>query len=195
MRVWSLMAAVAVALRAAQASAAPTPIPLKFDTSASNTGGVQAIIGYWCGGASQQDYVTGFTAADTITGAVFLETKCSSGGKGSPGSLYSGWASTVWDLTGALVSDAVLSPAPTVNPALIAFDGAGNEIYNTTAYSPLNSPLLQGGTAFLVLGAGAPVPEPGSVWTLGFALAAAATLRAGRAGGAFRRRSEAAPPG
>jgi hypothetical protein len=46
---------------------------------------------------------------------------------------YSGWVSTTWDFTGAVVTWSVLSGAPTgLDPTFSEFDVHGNELYNTS---------------------------------------------------------------
>jgi len=92
-----------------------------------------SILGYSCGGIGEQSYVTGFDPTnDFPMGAVYMSTTCSSGGRGSHPSTHTAWASVTWDFTGAVVSDAPLVSAPTVDPTFSAFDpvNSGNEIYN-----------------------------------------------------------------
>jgi hypothetical protein len=62
--------------------------------------------------------------------------------------------SATWDFTGALVTDAVLSVAPSVNPTLSVFDTHGNQLYN------------QSNRAYLVLAPGfVPAPRVAGVST------------------------------
>ena len=101
-----------------------------------------------CGGIQEQSFVTGFNSSDGFpTGVVSMTTTCSSGGRGSRPSTFSGWATVEWDFTGATVTSSALGAAPPINPTLTAFDGYGNEIYNSS------------NRAYLVLAAGF-VPRP-----------------------------------
>jgi len=88
-----------------------------------------AILGYSCGGIHQEDIATGF---DATTGFpvvdAYLETSCSAGGKGGHSVTYTAWAQGVFDFTGALVSDARLSGAPSVDPAATPTDAHGNQL-------------------------------------------------------------------
>src|SRR5579871_5398245 len=100
-----------------------------------------AVLGYDCGGIKEHAYATGFDtsidpAAGYPTGDVFLTTTCSAGGKGGHDFTVTAWTSDTWDLTGALLSHAVLTAAPTVDPNFVATDSStGNEIYNTTNFN------------------------------------------------------------
>ena len=61
---------------------------------------------------------------------------------------HTAWGSVTWDFTATVVSDALLSSAPTVDPAFSATDANGNQIYNSA------------NNAYLVYGPGfAPPPR------------------------------------
>jgi cysteine-rich repeat protein len=109
-----------------------------------------AVLGHSCGGIQEQAFATGFDAVSGYpTGDVYLSTRCGGSGRGGGyhTTTYSAWVGATWDLTGALVSDLVLSGAPTVDPTFSAFDQYGNEVYN------------QSNSAYLVLAPGF-VPAP-----------------------------------
>ncbi len=112
-------------------------------------GAAFSILGYDCGGIQEQTFATGFDPSTGYpTGDAFLKTICSAGGKGGHSVTITKWGSAEWDFTGALISDAALSGAPSVNPALTAFDFHGNEVENLS------------NNAYLVLAPGyVPVPR------------------------------------
>jgi hypothetical protein len=130
------MVALAV-FGAGAASATTAPIRLLVPQ-----GTAFAVLGYDCGGIKEHAYATGFDtsldpAAGYPTGDVFLTTTCSAGGRGGRTFTVSAWTSDTWDLTGALLSHAVLAGAPAVDPNLVASDPlTGNEIYNATGTVP-----------------------------------------------------------
>ena len=130
-----------LAVGAHASASTPTQLLLPQSTAFS-------ILGYDCGGIKEQAYATGFDATSGYpTGDVYLQTTCSAGGKGGHSTTISGWGSATWDFTGAVVSAAKLSSAPSVNPTFSAFDSHGNEVYNSS------------GNAYLVLAPGF-VPTP-----------------------------------
>jgi len=93
------------------------------------------VLGHDCGGINQNDFITQFDPARGYTkgypeGDAYLWTSCSCGKACS--TTYKAWVSTIWDFTGALVTQTVLSAPPTVDPALSLTDGHGNQIYNQT---------------------------------------------------------------
>jgi len=94
-----------------------------------------ATLEHSCGGIQEQAFATGFDDATGFpTGAVYVQTRC--GGSGRAGgyhvTTYSAWLGVTWDLTGAVVSSAMLAAEPPgLDPAFAAFDGAGNEVYDT----------------------------------------------------------------
>ncbi len=92
-----------------------------------------SLLGYSCGGIGEQSYATGFDPTSGYpTGDVNLSTTCSSGGRGSRPSTHTAWAGVTWDFTGAVVEDALLSSAPTVDPTFSAFDAQGNQVANSS---------------------------------------------------------------
>ncbi len=119
---------------AAAASTSPIPLLLPQATAFS-------VLHYDCGGIKEDAYATGFDttidpAAGYPTGDVFLATTCSAGGRGGNSFTVTAWTSATWDLTGALLSYAVLSGTPTVDPNLTATDvPTGNQAYNTTNFN------------------------------------------------------------
>ena len=120
-----------VTLGTVTSAGASTPTSLSLSQSTAFS-----ILGYWCGGITEQAYVTGTGFDPTSgypTGAVYLSTTCSSGGRGSTPHTYTAWASATWDFTGAVISAARLASAPTVDPTLTAYDANGNEVYNANA--------------------------------------------------------------
>ena len=127
---------------------ASAPIPLVLDQSSAF-----AVLGHDCGSIGEHTFAAGFDAASGYpTGDVYLSTTCNGSGRGGHSITYSAWASATWDYTGATVSYAALSTAPTVNPTLTAFDAYGNEVYN------------QSNNAYLVLAPTfVPVPRVTSV--------------------------------
>ena len=138
----SALAALGVVLISA-GSAAAAPIPLVLPQTAAFS-----VLGYSCGGIQEKTYATQFDPTSGYPdGAVYLTTTCSAGGKGGHSTTLTAWAYVTWDFTGAVVSFGALSPAPSVDPTLTAFDSHGNEIYNSS------------NNAYLVLAAGF-VPTP-----------------------------------
>jgi hypothetical protein len=90
-----------------------------------------AILGYWCGGISEQVFATGFDASSGYPlGDVSMSTTCNGSGRGGHATTHTGWGSATWDYTGAVVSDAKLTSAPTVNPTFSATDSYGNLLHN-----------------------------------------------------------------
>jgi hypothetical protein len=130
--------AVFAALASSASAAAATQLVLPQGTAF-------AILGHSCGGIQERVYATGFDPSTGYpTGVVTMSTSCGGSGRGGGyhTTTYTASAGATWDFTGALVSDVVPAPAVTVNPALVAYDAHGNELYN------------QSGSAFLVLAAG-----------------------------------------
>ena len=147
----SLLAPVAllllVGIEGVASGASPTPLSLQSAAF--------SVLGHSCGGIQEQAFATGFdpTSGDPM-GDVYLSTRCGGSGRGGGyhTTTYSAWVGATWDLTGALVSYAVLSPAPAVDPTFSAFDQYGNEVYN------------QSNSAFLALAPGfVPVPRLNSL--------------------------------
>lgn len=93
-----------------------------------------SILGYDCGGITEQSVATGFdTSTGFPTADVYLWTRCSAGGKGGHSVTITAFASATWDLTGALVSDTVLSSAPSPDPTATPSDAHGNGTFTTSA--------------------------------------------------------------
>ena len=90
-----------------------------------------AILGYWCGGISEHVFATGFDPSTGYPmGDASMSTTCSGSGRGGHPTTHTAWGSATWDYTGAVVSDAGLPSAPTVNPTFSATDSYGNLLYN-----------------------------------------------------------------
>lgn len=101
-----------------------------------------AILGHSCGGIQERVYASGFDPATGYpTGAVYLSTTCSTGGRGSPTATFTAWAAVSWDFAGQVISSTTLSNGLTVNPALIATDAFGDIIYNAGAAAYLLVPV------------------------------------------------------
>ena len=110
----------------ATASASASPIQLVLTQNQAF-----GILGYWCGGISEQVFATGFDPTTGYPqGDVYMRTSCSTGKAGSPPSVHTAWGSATWDYTGTTVSDAKLSAAPTYNPTFTATDAHGNTLYD-----------------------------------------------------------------
>ncbi|HXQ61242.1 MAG TPA: IPT/TIG domain-containing protein [Acidimicrobiales bacterium] len=138
-----------VAALAGSASAATTfQLNLSQSTAFS-------LLGYWCGGISEQSFVTGFDPTSGYpVGDVYMSTTCNGSGRGGHSTTHTAWGSVTWDFTATVVSDALLTSAPTVDPAFSAFDANGNEIYNSA------------NNAYLTYGPGfAPTPRVTSIST------------------------------
>jgi hypothetical protein len=102
-----------------------------------------AVLGHWCGGISEQVYATGFGPKGYPTGAAHLQTTCSSGGRGSRPTTYTGWGSVTWDWFGETRSYARLQGAPSgISTTFSAKDAHGDRIYNigTAAYLETTKP-------------------------------------------------------
>jgi hypothetical protein len=115
-----------VSLSGGKAStASPTPVSLILPQS-----NAFAILGHSCGGIQEKAYVTGFDPATGYpTGYVYLQTRCSTGGRGGGTITYSAWSAVTWNLAGSAVSSTVAS-APAVDPTFSATDAYGDQIYN-----------------------------------------------------------------
>ena len=130
---------------AVPSASAATPIALVLPQA-----NAFSILGHSCGGIQEAAYATGFgTIGGYPVGDVYMSTRCGGSGRGGGyhTTTYAAWASVTWDFTGAVVSDAALSGAPTVNATFSATDQFGNTVYN------------QSNSAFLLLAAGV-VPAP-----------------------------------
>src|SRR6516164_3750471 len=112
-------------------SASPTALLVPQSTAFT-------VLGHSCGGIQEQAYATGFDATSGFpTGAVYLQTRCGGSGRGGGYHVttYSAWLSVTWDFTGALVTDAVATSVPTVDPSFVALDANNNEIYNASNHA------------------------------------------------------------
>lgn len=145
-------------LASVPAGAAAAPLSLALPSSTAFT-----ILGHWCGGIQQQIQATHLRST-TVTGAVYLQTRCSSGGRGGPTVTYSAWASVVWNFSGAVTSDAVLSGAPSgLNPSFSATDARGDHLYNTlTAVNVSPTQCTIGNTTYCYYRAYLSVVAPGT---------------------------------
>jgi cysteine-rich repeat protein len=94
-----------------------------------------SVLGHSCGGIQEQAVATGFDpATGHATGAVYLQTRCGGSGRGGGYHVttYSAWAAASWDLTGATVTFlGHVAPPAAIDPAFTAYDGFGNELYQT----------------------------------------------------------------
>jgi hypothetical protein len=158
-------------------------------------------LGHSCGGIQEHAYATGFdTTSGFPVGDVSMKTSCGGSGRGGGGGVttYSAWATVTWDFTATVVSDTLLAGAPTVDPAFSAFDGLGNEVYNTTtaAYLLLAPTFVptprvtgisvsdgpaSGGTSVTVTGTGftnATAVDFGSVAAASFAISSGTSITA-----------------
>ncbi len=96
-----------------------------------------AILGYDCGGISEQIYATGFDpATEYPTGNVDLKTSCSTGKAGSPPSVHTASVTVTWDLAGNVISAITPATGAPANPTFIATDEFKDILYNagTSAY-------------------------------------------------------------
>jgi hypothetical protein len=156
-----------VGISSLPASASPISLVLPQSTAFS-------YLGHSCGGIQEKAYATGFDATNGYpTGDVYLSTSCGGSGRGGGYHVttYVAWAGVTWDFTGAVVTSAALSSAPSVNPTFSAFDANGNEIYNqsnsallslsptfvpaprVTSLSAVSGPVA-GGTSLTITGTG-----------------------------------------
>jgi hypothetical protein len=103
-----------------------------------------AILGRSCGGIQEQEYATGFDPVSGLpTGDVYMQTRCGGSGRGGGyhTTTYSAWVAVTWDFTGAVVSSARLSAAPSVNSTLTATDAYGDSLNNISAAAYLVVPV------------------------------------------------------
>ena len=125
----SLVATLSVLAFSAAGASAATPISLTVPQSTAFT-----ILGYWCGGISEQVHATGFDRTTGYPdGDVYLQTSCSGGGRGAHASVHSAWAAVSWDFAGNVLTHTTLAAAPTgLNPSFSATDAAGDHLYEGT---------------------------------------------------------------
>jgi hypothetical protein len=139
--VLTAVASALMCLGVGTASAAASPVHLLLSGN-----GAFAVLGHWCGGISQKVYATGFASNGFPTGAEYLSTTCSSGGRGSKPVTYTASASSVWDWYGDTRSYSAISKAPEgISETFSAEDSHGDRIYNvgTSAYLEAPSPPIQ----------------------------------------------------
>lgn len=115
--------------------AAPMPLLLPQSTAF-------AILGRSCGGIQEKSYATGFDATSGYpTGVVYLQTRCSTGGRGGGTRTYWAWASAKWDFAGNALSTTKLATVPAYDPTFYAFDAYGDEVFNLNNVAYLNVPV------------------------------------------------------
>ncbi|HTO24193.1 MAG TPA: fibronectin type III domain-containing protein [Spirochaetia bacterium] len=103
-----------------------------------------AVLGHSCGGIQEKSYATGFDSTTGLPGGdVYIQTRCGGSGRGGGyhTTTYSAWVGASWDFTGKLVSSAVLTAAPTVDPAFTATDGFGDTLSNISNVAYLVVPV------------------------------------------------------
>jgi Fibronectin type III domain len=101
-----------------------------------------AILGYDCGGISEQVYATGFDPVTGYpTGNVFLRTSCSTGKAGSPPSVHTASVAVTWDFAGNVIATNTPATGAPANPTFIATDGFNDILYNAGANSYLIVPV------------------------------------------------------
>lgn len=101
-----------------------------------------ALLGYDCGGISEQVYLTGFDpATGGPTGIVNLSTSCSGSGRGAHSTTHTASAAVTWDFSGNVVSATTNFNAATVSSTFLATDKSGNTVYNVGALAYLVVPL------------------------------------------------------
>lgn len=121
-------AVVAMALGAVACESAPPPTPVAL---VLDSGTAFSILGHSCGGIHQQAFATGFDASGFPTGAVYLQTRCSTGGRGGGTATYSAWAGVTWDFAATVRSATTLGAAPSdLSPTFSATDAYGDRVYN-----------------------------------------------------------------
>lgn len=118
---------------AGSGAAASTPLSLVLSQSSAF-----AALGYSCGGIAEQAYASGFDPTTGYPqGDVHLQTTCNGSGRGGRSTTYTAWASVTWDYTGATVTDAKLSSAPSLDPTFSATDSYGNQLYDSASQAYL----------------------------------------------------------
>ncbi|HEV2454441.1 MAG TPA: fibronectin type III domain-containing protein, partial [Verrucomicrobiae bacterium] len=101
-----------------------------------------AILGYDCGGISEQVYATGFDPVTGYpTGNVFLRTSCSTGKAGSPPSVHTASVAVTWDFAGNVISANTPATGAPASPTFIATDGFNDILYNAGANAYLIVPV------------------------------------------------------
>jgi len=101
-----------------------------------------AILGYDCGGISEQVYATGFDPVTGYpTGNVDLRTSCSTGKAGSPPSVHTASVAVTWDFAGNVISAITPTTGAPANLTFIATDGFKDILYNAGANAYLIVPV------------------------------------------------------
>jgi hypothetical protein len=101
-----------------------------------------AILGYDCGGISEQVYATGFDPTNGYpTGNVDLKTSCSTGKAGSPPAIHTASVSVTWDFAGDVISTITPATGGAASPTFIATDGFNDILYNVGANAFLIVPV------------------------------------------------------
>ena len=101
-----------------------------------------AILGYDCGGISEQVYITGFdTNTGYPTGNVDLRTSCSTGKAGSPPSIHTASVAVTWDFAGNVISTNIPATGAPANPTFITTDRFNDILYNAGANAYLIVPV------------------------------------------------------
>lgn len=101
-----------------------------------------AILGYDCGGISEQVYATGFDPVTGYpTGNVNLRTSCSTGKAGSPPSVHTASVAATWDFAGNVVSTSTPATGAPASATFIATDGFNDILYNAGANAYLIVPV------------------------------------------------------
>lgn len=98
------------------------------------------ILGYWCGGITEQ-VTAGFDVTNGYaTGVVALSTTCSGSGRGSRPTTHKASAAVIWDFTGNVVSAIRLTNGVSVGPT-VPTDGLGDVIYQVGTKMYLTVPI------------------------------------------------------
>ena len=101
-----------------------------------------AILGYDCGGISEQVYLTGFDPTNGYpTGNVDLKTSCSAGKAGTPPSVHTASVTVTWDFAGNVISYSTPATGAPANPMFIATDGFNDIVYNAGANAYIMVPV------------------------------------------------------
>ncbi len=128
----------------------PKPTQLLLSQSAAF-----AILGYWCGGITEEVYATGFDPTNGFpTGNVYLRTSCSTGKAGSPPSIHTASVAVIWDFAGNVISTNIPATGMPANPMFIATDGFNDILYNAGANAYLIVPIPAAPTGVTVVQSG-----------------------------------------
>ena len=114
-----------------------------------------AILGYDCGGISEQVYAIGFDPTNGYpTGNVDLRTSCSTGKAGSPPSVHTASVTATWDFAGNVISYTTPATGSAADPAFIATDGFNDILYNSGANAFIMVPVPAAPTAVTAVQSG-----------------------------------------